>query len=528
MDENRDVFAIEKYEENKRRMTDRVYKYISRIDEYRSSNYNETEVRVDFVNPFFKELGWDVDNEAGLPQHLREVTHEATVYVEEDGIKKSKKPDYSFRVGTETLFYLETKKPSVDITNDNAPAFQLRRYGWSGNLNISVLTNYNDLYIYDCTIRPMENDSVHTAMIAHYTYDEYVDKFDEIYGMLSKEAVLSGNFAKRFENVRGTLRSESFDEYFLDQMREFRLMLGRDVFSHNPNMSVETLNISVQRILNRILFLRICEDHSFEKYELLKEIRTYEDLKRLFRMADKKYDSGLFKLLEEDRVSLSDDVLINIFKELYYPNSSYEFDAIDPFVIGQIYELFLEEQLIVDRNGDVVTVLKPEAVDSQGAVNTPKNVTDIITEQTLQEVLSGKTPEEISKIRVADICCGSGNFLLSAYEYIINYYIEWYLKNDKETAFREGILYQLPASDHYRLAYKIRRQILTDNIWGVDIDPMAVEVAKFSLLLKLLKDTPAGEIDEEHSVKILPELNGNIKNGNSLIDMSYAQFCPDI
>lgn len=75
--------------------------------------------------------------------------------VEENGQRRSKKPDYSFRVGTETLFYLETKKPSVDITMDNSPAFQLRRYGWSGNLKISVLTNFNDLYIYDCTVIPM-------------------------------------------------------------------------------------------------------------------------------------------------------------------------------------------------------------------------------------------------------------------------------------------------------------------------------------------------------------------------------------
>ena len=119
------------------------------------NSYNETEVRIDFVNPLFKSLGWDVDNEAGLPQHLREVTHEATVLVEENGQRRSKKPDYSFRVGTETLFYLETKKPSVDITMDNSPAFQLRRYGWSGNLKISVLTNFNDLYIYDCTVIPM-------------------------------------------------------------------------------------------------------------------------------------------------------------------------------------------------------------------------------------------------------------------------------------------------------------------------------------------------------------------------------------
>lgn len=170
-------------------VAEKVRQFSSKIKEYKRSTYNETEVRVDFVNPFFKALGWDIDNEAGLPQHLREVTHEATVLVDEGGKKKGKKPDYSFKVGTELFFYLETKKPAVDITVDDAPAFQLRRYGWSGNLKVSVLTNFTDLYIYDCTIRPLESDKLGTAIVAHYNYTEYVDKFDEIYGLLSKEAV---------------------------------------------------------------------------------------------------------------------------------------------------------------------------------------------------------------------------------------------------------------------------------------------------------------------------------------------------
>ena len=198
----------------KAQLEERVHQYASHIAAYTRSAYNETEVRIDFVNPLFRCLGWDVDNEAGLPQHIREVTHEATVVVEVDGQRRSKKPDYSFRVGTETLFFLETKKPSVDITSDNAPAFQLRRYGWSGNLKVSVLTNFSDLYIYDCSVRPLETDETGVALIAHYSYTEYVEKYDEIYGLLSKEAVLSGAFAARFDSIRGAFRREPFDEYF--------------------------------------------------------------------------------------------------------------------------------------------------------------------------------------------------------------------------------------------------------------------------------------------------------------------------
>ena len=518
-------------QDRKARLTERVNQYAQRIAEYTNPTYNETEVRVDFVNPLFKLLGWDVDNEAGLPQHLREVTHEATVTVEEDGHHRTKRPDYSFRIGTETFFYLETKKPSVNITVDNAPAFQLRRYGWSGNLKVSVLTNYTDLYIYDCSVRPLETDDVNVGLIAHYTYTEYENKFEEIYNLLSKEAVLSGAFAAQFENVHGAFRHEPFDVYFLKQIQEWRLMLGLDIHQNNPEINEETLNICVQRILNRIIFLRICEDRNFEQYETLKQIQTYEELRRLFIAADRKYDSGLFEMLEEDHVIVSDDSLLTIFRDLYYPNTSYEFSVVDPFIIGQIYELFLNEKLIVRDNDIVTTETKPEAVDSQGVVNTPKNVTDIIVEQTLSVLYEGKDIEDVKDIRIADICCGSGNFLLSAFEYIVNFHIEWIIANDRESAIRDGRLLVIPGSDTYRLSYSMRRNILLRNIWGVDIDPLAVEVTKFSLFLKLLEDTSMDEIDASISGtvdRVLPRLEDNIRNGNSLVGTSYAQFDPDV
>ena len=478
----------------KEKIIERVRQFSSHVSEYMRQTYNETEVRVDFVNPFFKALGWDVDNETGLPQHLREVTHEATVKVDENGSLRSKKPDYSFRIGTETFFFLETKKPAVDITSDGAPAFQLRRYGWSGNLKISVLTNFADLYIYDCTVRPVETDEIGVALVAHYTYTEYEEKIDEIYDLLSKESVLSGEFANRFDNIYGSFRREPFDEYFLKEIKRWRSNLGKSIWQNTPFISEETLNISVQRILNRIIFLRICEDRNLEHYETLKNIQTYNELKTLFANADRKYDSGLFAILEEDQFNVDDGVLLNIFRDLYYPYNSYEFSVVDPYIIGQIYELFLAEKLIIKADGTIETEQKTEVVDSQGVVNTPKNVTDIIVEQTLSTAFSRKTPNELKDCRIADICCGSGNFLLSAYEYLVNYYVEWYLKNDLENAVRDGKLIAFQGIDAYHLSFSIRRSILLLNIWGVDIDPLAVEVTKFSLFLKLLENTSADEL----------------------------------
>ena len=504
-----------------------VQTYSDHYPQFQRATYNETQVRVDFVNRFFKLLGWDVDNERGLPQHLREVTHEATVIVEEDGVHRSKKPDYSFKVGTEVLYFLETKKPAVNLTTDTAPAFQLRRYGWSGNLKVSVLTNFTDLYIYDCTIRPKEGDDIGVALIAHYHFDEYVDRFEEIYDLLSKEAALTGRFEHHFGNIQAALRREPFDQYFLGQIKTWRIMLGESILSNNPDVDVETLNIFVQRVLNRTIFLRICEDRCFENYESLKTITTYQDLRTMFAAADQKYDSGLFELLEEDRLTVSDSVIIEIFQSLYYPNNSYEFGVIDPYIIGQIYELFLDEVLVIQEDGHIGTQEKPEVIDFQGAVNTPKNITDIIVEETLQPLYNNKTPEEVSQYRIADICCGSGNFLLSAFEYIMNYHVEYYLTHDKVNAEQRGDIYLLAGSANYVLSYEKKRAILKNNIFGVDIDPLAVEVSKFSLLLKVLENSSLVEAEAFHQrtqQRILPNLDENIKIGNSLVNMDYAQF----
>ena len=315
------------------RLLELVRAYSEHFAQYSQMDYNETEVRNDFVNPLFEILGWDVLNKKKLPQHLREVKHEAAVYVEEDGANRKKKPDYAFHLGTEVCFFLETKKPSVNIMQNKEAAFQTRRYGWNGNLKASVLSNFTDMIIYDTSIRPRENDEVSTAMIAHYHYTEYVDKFAEISRLLSYASVVSGEFFEIFDKVADTFRKEPFDEYFLDQIKEWRYLLSQDIYSNNTDLDEESLNVFVQRIINRIVFLRICEDRNLEQYETLKRVKTYTELRILFDAADKKYNSGLFELIDEENIQITDTLLINIFQELYYHNSCYEFSIVDPYII---------------------------------------------------------------------------------------------------------------------------------------------------------------------------------------------------
>lgn len=509
----------------KDRLLKLIESYQKHFKQYNRSDYNETEVRNDFVNPFFEILGWDVQNKKNLPQHLREVKHEASVLVEENGKQVKKKPDYEFYVGSTPCFFLETKKPNVDIMTSKEAAFQIRRYGWNGNLHVSVLSNFTDLVIYDTSVRPNENDKPLVAQVAHFHFTEYVDKFDEISRLLSYETVVSGKFEKTFSDISSSLKKEPFDKYFLSQMKAWRLRLSEDIVRNNCMFNQETLNIFVQKLINRIVFLRICEDRELEKYESLKNIGTYSELKKVFMEADKKYDSGLFELIDEEQFEISDSILVGIFKELYYPNSCYEFSIVDPFIIGQIYELFLEEEIII-KNETVLTERKSEIVDSQGVVNTPKNIADIIVKTTLTPLFVDEKFMEWENYRIADICCGSGNFLLSAYEFIINRYIEYYVKNDLDVAKQKGILIS-DIGNNFKLSYEQKRKILQKNIWGVDIDILAVEVVKFSLLIKLIEDSSLYEMEsfvKNNGCRILPSLDNNIKNGNSLVDEKYMEF----
>ena len=123
-------------------------------DAYRSGQYNETQVRREFIDPMWTALGWDVDNTQGYAEPYKDVVHEDAIKI--GGVTKA--PDYCFRIGGVRKFFLEAKKPSVAISGDIGPAFQLRRYAWSAKLPLSVLTDFEELAVYDCRVKPDKAD----------------------------------------------------------------------------------------------------------------------------------------------------------------------------------------------------------------------------------------------------------------------------------------------------------------------------------------------------------------------------------
>lgn len=522
-------------------------------DAYQASSYNETQVRREFIDPFFKALGWDIDNEQGYAEAYKDVVHE-------DALKiggNTKAPDYAFRIGGTRKFFLEAKKPSVNIKQDVGPAFQIRRYAWSAKLSLSILTDFEEFAVYDCRFKPEKNDKASTARTAYFTFEDYIDKWDEIAEIFSREAVLKGSFDKYAADNRRKRGTAEVDDAFLAEIENWRSMLAKNIALRNRQLDVRELNAAVQRIIDRIVFLRIAEDRGIEKYGQLQKIADkkgiYEGLTALFRKADNRYNSGLFHFKKGDGspetldtftldLEIDDKVLKPVIKNLYYPESPYEFSVLPADILGQVYERFLGK--VIRLSGSRATIEeKPEVKKAGGVYYTPSYVVNHIVAKTLGPLLAAKTPAQASgqdgrvknaaPLRVVDPACGSGSFLIGAYQFLLDWYRDAYVSEgpQKHLGGKDPKLLEV-GEDDWRLTIAERRRILLAHIYGVDIDPQAVEVTKLSLLLKVLEGETADAMARQMDlfrIRALPDLGENIKCGNSLIGPDfYQQIASDL
>lgn len=485
-----------------------VKRYEAHRDFYLKENYNETQVRSEFLDPLFELLGWDIKNRAGKPTNEREVILEEPLKAGAD--ENTKKPDYTFRLFAERKFFLEAKKPHVNIHEVDAPARQARRYGYTAHLKISVLSNFEYLIIYDASKKVEKNDKNDVARIKKYHYTEYEEKFEELKRLLGKESVYSGQFDEEWKDIEIQLQKSSVDTEFLRQINEWRILLGNEILNAIPSIDIEELGDMVQSYINKILFLRVCEDRNIETYQALLQIANEEQFSELvnkFKDADRKYNSGLFKQ------ELSNEVVCNmgssfwkIIKQLYFPESPYSFAVLSSDVLGRIYEIFLTQRLaMVDDNLAIVD--KPWNKD-RDIVTTPNFIINEILRKTVKEGVAGKSKSEILALKCADIACGSGAFLLELYQTLCDSMVDQLLITDRSQLIQTNI-------STYKLDFATKKEILTKCIYGVDKDFNAVEACKFGLLLKLLEGEDANTLAQHHP--ILPDLDDNIFFGNSLL-----------
>jgi hypothetical protein len=502
-----------------------VEKLIRRFDSerihYLSKSYSEAQARVDFITPFFKALGWDVENDEGLAHHTREVVVEAA---EDTGGR----PDYGFRVAGQTKFFVEAKAPSEEL-DTTRHIIQAKSYAWSTKqVFFVVLTDFEEFRFYDASILPDERKP-DEGLLLKLKYTDYLTNPEKLWEF-SRERVAAGSLEALLPRDRRMQRLRiPVDTAFLDEMTGWREELAKNVFKNNPHLTAKQLNEVVQRLLDRIVFIRIAEDRRVIEKNQLRDVieewkarggkfHIFEWLNDLFHRINEDFNGEIFKPHLSEEIKIDSDVLARIIERLYPPKSPYRFDVIGVELLGSIYERYLGKT--IRPTGKQVRVEeKPEVRKAGGVYYTPQYVVDYIVKNTVGKLIEGKTPKQIEKIRILDPACGSGSFLIGAFQCLIDYHTRYLAEHPKE-AHVHPLFPDLLKDENGepRLSVIRKARILKNNLFGVDIDPQAVEITMMSLYLKALEGERSQLPPKQH---ILPELKYNIICGNSLIGPDF-------
>lgn len=523
-----------------------------KLDRVNSKNIDKLDFfQTKYIEPFLEILGWDIkNNKKVLPQdrevikNINKMGRKETIGIKEiSGIKGTKskerrikdskkkeinclsQPNYIFTRNGTAKFFLETKEVMIDITKEKETAYQARLYGWNAKHKITVLTNFEYLFIYDVTRKPEHTDSPQTSLYRSYHYTEYIEKLEEIKYILSYESVYSGEYDRFVMNTfvqdGRTIEAKAIvevEELFLAQMNQWRIKIGNYLYYKKEKYkNISVLNDVIQEFINQMVFLRICESRKMPLHHKLSGLleqrkRVKSELNQILEFAQKCYGSELFG---ENNIlyDLEEQIVYDLVKELYDSNSPYLFHIMDTSLFGKIYEAFLSETLRLKEDGTIQLERKRE-YKHRSIVTTPYDIVKFMVQHTLEPQCRGKHPEDILKLKIADIACGAGIFLEEAFSYLMKYCVAWYQKHDKE---------KLITLDNgmQKLSFYQKKQLLCSCIYGLDIDIHAVEAAKFSLFLKLVEDEKEESVKEE--TKILPNMEDNMYHGNALISYDDLQ-----
>ena len=463
-------------------------KYRDAVKEGRVNRYNEEMTKKDFILPLFDALGWKTADS-------REVSAEEKI--------SKKRVDYGFRINNIPKFFLEAKSFKEDLDNRKFIE-QAINYSWHKGCTWAILTNFESIKIFNAEVKTEHPWLSQLKPTLHC--NEFVAKFDELY-LLSRESLENGLLDREAEKWGKKTKKTPINERLLNDFTHFRDILSKNIIKLNTSkkLTEEELDESVQRLLDRLIFIRNCEDRELEPKILIANYREWESkgkgnlvksLRQTFVHFDNEYNSKIFANHLCDDLDLDNEVLHEVIEGLYTTkeNETYDFSIIDADVLGTIYEQYLSHILKKTEKRAKLTENHLHRKE-QGIYYTPTYIVDYIVKNTLGEKLKEKRID-VEKVRVLDLSCGSGSFLIKAFDVLNDYY----KKNDENYK-------QTQLGSESGLPFKIKSRILQNNIFGVDLDKQAIEIAQLNLLLKIA--------EKSHR---LPILEKNIKTGNSLID----------
>lgn len=519
--------------DRKKDLKELIEKYQDVRSKTNNKDISEQTIR-SWIHDFLKIFGWDTKDTSSIIQEKQLLKKEKEKLKEINSTYN--RPDYKLLVDGKAITFLDTKNIDVDIFQSKKSAFQIKSYGWSISAPCAFITNFDEFAIYDTTYKPDISQEANFGRI-YLKIDEYIERFEILDKHLFKENIDSGLLDKLYSddsNMRQNIPKISTDIAFAENLSSFRLSLGNAILLNNKKMingNIELLSYLVQMIINRIVFIRVCEARDIEKDGLLLDFQD-KGFWKTFRYSSyndffEHYDGPLF-----DRDSRLDKIIIpnNIFDELlqlfYYP-SPYKFDVIPTTLFSNIYEIFLAKRLEFD-DGKLVEKIKQEYSKTNGVVSTPQYlVQDLIKRTIVKSELLEYGIKEIFEIKILDFACGSGTFIIEIFDYLQAILLEKYIASKHED-YQD---YFHHAKNKIALTIVGKRKLISSCIHGIDIDAEAVEVARMSLALKVIDDLHEHEDYKSLGVygyQILNEIGENIECGNTLVSTDIFKRYPKI
>ena len=470
-----------------------VTKYKKLVENKQIRQYNEERTKNDFIDHLFEALGWDVWNKKVYDEVLKE-----------EKVLKGR-VDYAFRLNGVNKFFVEAKSLKADLENPDY-AKQAIEYGFNKAVAFVVLTDFEGLKVFNAE---WNEKNIWRNIVFEIKYDQYEKEIDKLW-LLSRDSIEKGLLTEYAKSIGKRTPRKGVEELLPLELISWRNKISKDIkLNYSTGYDDGHIDEITQKLIDRLIFIRTCEDRKFENKQLLEAANMYKKSNRklsrllkdeIFPYYRREYDSNLFGKDEEDiheidQINISDDVLYDVITSTYYSkdgNAGYDFDVIEADVLGNAYEQYLGYVLRTTAKR-IKTEYKHAHRKEQGIYYTPKEVVAYIVRNTIGDLISNKKPKEVDNIKIVDPACGSGSFLIRAFDELRNYYII------KEKARQETM--------HSDFDLKRTTQILKNNIFGVDLDEKAVEIAQLNLMLKVA--------EKRHRLPLLKE---NIKCGNSLID----------
>lgn len=519
-----------------------VARFERNLNHYRSPAFDEESTREYFINRLFEALGWDVGDEAGRGPRREVIFHQrlspdavpaGPASWDEDlsplelAVRDAVTiPDYSFNIAGITRFFVEAKKPSVSLRR-REPVHQVKRYAYSQQVPFAVLTDFRELRAFNCRERPVYEEPDRGLLPGlDLTWRQYPEAWDRLWETFSRDAVAAGSL-DALSNRTARRGAVPVDEAFLRELDVWRDRLARDLAQRNAPMTSYEVADATQRILDRLVFLRVCEDRGVEtdmglqRYARLTD--AYHQLAIEFRRLDSVYNGQLFAPHFSERLEVSDGLFQRLVASLYWP-APYRFDAISADLLGSIYERFLGKEITTGPGG-VEVIDKPEVRHAGGVYYTPRWIVERIVAATLDPLLAERrtppTPRTMANLRIVDFSCGSGSFLIGAFDYLLAWHERYYEQHPTENADQ----HYRDRAGHRKLTTDAKAQLVTNCLYGVDIDRQAVEVTQMSLYLRILEEENASSLGQQARLfhgALLPSLASNIRCGNSLLSPSQV------